>query len=94
MAGDKNFKYPMLDGWSTQDIITMSNLYTAVANAYEGGVNRDELLLAYDQFKQVVPSKAEEKQLDRAFGSESSYSIYRTITTARNAQTKRVIMEG
>ena len=43
MAGDKNFKYPMLDGWSTQDIITVSNLYTAVANAYEGGVNRDEL---------------------------------------------------
>ena len=52
------------------------------------------LLTAYKDFKTVVPSKAEEKQLDREFGVESDYSIYRTVQAAQQASTKRLKMEG
>ena len=92
VSGDKNFNYPMLDGWSTDDIIKVSALYSAVSAAYEGGVDRESLLTAYKDFKTVVPSKAEEKQLE--FGVESDYSIYRTIQAAQQASTKRLKMEG
>lgn len=92
--GDSNFNYPMLDGWSTADIIAVSGLYSAVATAYESGIDRLKLLAAYGAFKQVVPSKAEEKQLDREFGGESGYSIYRTIQAAKQSDKKQLKMEG
>ena len=94
VSGDKNFNYPMLDGWSTDDIIKVSALYSAVSAAYEGGVDRESLLTAYKDFKTVVPSKAEEKQLDREFGGESGYSIYRTIQSAKQSDKKQLKMEG
>lgn len=90
---DKMFNYPFLPGWSTDDIIKVSRLYTLVSDAYEKNVNREQLLAAYDDFKTVVPSKSEEKQLDRSFGQVSDYSIYRTVQTARNLTYKTFKME-
>lgn len=90
---DKNFNYPFLEGWSTQDIITVSALYDAVANTYEVGIDRTDLLAAYQAFKEIVPSKAEEKQLDRKFGEDSGYSIYAVIKAAREQQTTRIRMK-
>lgn len=87
---DKNFNYPFLDGWTTNDIVLVSRLYDAVANAYEVGVDRDELLAAYKGFKTVVPSKAEEKQLDREFSQASDYSIYAVIKQARDSDKKKI----
>lgn len=86
MAGDKQFNYPMLDGWTTADIIAVSTLYSAVAQANEQGIKKTDLIAAYQAFKLVVPSKGEEKQLDREFGSESGYSIYRTMQAAKQAK--------
>ncbi|MBM7617526.1 uncharacterized protein YktA (UPF0223 family) [Weissella uvarum] len=89
---DKNFTLPFLDGWSTQDIVAVSRLYDAVATAYETGIERQDLLDAYRGFKEVVPSKAEEKQLDRSFQAESGYSIYQTMKQAQSSQSARVKM--
>lgn len=82
MVSDKNFNYPMLDGWSTKDIVAVAALYSAVAQANEQGIAKADLLAAYQAFKVVVPSKGEEKQLDREFKAESGYSIYQTIRFA------------
>ena len=90
---DKNFNYPFLEGWSTDDIVKASRVYDAVANAYEVGVERDELLAAYRDFKTVVPSKSEEKQLDREFSQASDYSIYRVMQAARSTERPRLKMD-
>jgi uncharacterized protein YktA (UPF0223 family) len=92
--GDKQFAYPMLDGWTTADIIAVSQFYSAVAAAYETGVDVRTLNNAYQAFKRVVPSKAEEKQLDKAFGAESGYSLYKTMNAAGQISGKRLMMEG
>jgi uncharacterized protein YktA (UPF0223 family) len=92
--GDKQFSYPMLDGWTTADIIAVSQFYSAVAAAYETGVDVVTLKDAYRDFKNVVPSKAEEKQLDKAFGAESGYSLYKTMQAANQVSDKRLTMEG
>ena len=90
---DKNFTYPILPGWDKEDIITASNLYSAVANAYEVGIERDTLLNAYNAFKLVVPSKSEEKQIGHEFEKTSGYSIYKTIKLAHQTTSHRLKME-
>ncbi len=94
MKSDLNFDYPLLNGWSKEDIIKVSALYSSVAKAYEGGVEVDKLLNAYQGFKSVVTSKSEEKQLGRQFETTSEYSIYRTIQAARQTNKKVLMMEA
>ena len=42
-------------------------------------VDRDQLLQAYKAFKTVVPGKAPEKQLDKAFEEASGFSTYQAV---------------
>jgi uncharacterized protein YktA (UPF0223 family) len=92
--GDKQFSYPFLGGWSTADVIAVSNFYSDIAAANEIGVDRGHLLDSYKAFKEVVPSKAEEKQLDRLYAEASGYSIYKTINLAKETRSNKVKMEN
>ncbi|CAH0415756.1 UPF0223 family protein [Periweissella fabaria] len=85
LVSNENFSLPLDAAWSTQDIIKVTNFYALVADAYETGVDRELLLAAYRDFKNVVPMKFEEKQLDREFAAASGYSIYQTIKAARES---------
>ncbi|MFG6119121.1 UPF0223 family protein [Thalassobacillus sp. B23F22_16] len=78
-----NYTYPIDETWSKQEIIDVVNFYSLVEQAYEKSVKRDELMLAYTRFKQIVPSKSEEKQLCGKFEKESGYSCYRTVKKAK-----------
>ncbi|QTM99287.1 hypothetical protein ERJ70_08200 [Sediminibacillus dalangtanensis] len=82
-----NYSYPIEETWTKQEIIDVVNFYSLVEQAYESGVKRDDLMLAYTRFKQIVPSKSEEKQLCGKFEKESGYSCYRTIKKANEAGT-------
>ncbi|WP_079529706.1 UPF0223 family protein [Halobacillus hunanensis] len=81
-----SYNYPIDEiYWSKEEIIDVVNFYSLVEQAYESSVKQDELLLAYTRFKQIVPSKSEEKQLCGKFEKESGYSCYRTIKQAKSA---------
>ncbi|UOQ93037.1 UPF0223 family protein [Halobacillus shinanisalinarum] len=81
-----SYSYPIDETyWSKEEIIDVVNFYSMVEQAYEASVKQDELLLAYTRFKQIVPSKSEEKQLCGQFEKESGYSCYRTVKQARSA---------
>ncbi len=75
-------------------MIAVTNLYHCVEEAYESanGVSKSELDGWYKQFKEVVPTKAQEKQLDKSFQKASGYSIYRTMQASQKATSKRVKM--
>ena len=62
-----NYSYPLDPSWSTEEITTVLHFLSQVEKAYESKVDRDQLLEAYKAFKTVVPGKAPEKQLDKAF---------------------------
>ncbi|GGC80204.1 UPF0223 protein YktA [Thalassobacillus devorans] len=81
-----NYTYPIDETWSKKEIIDVVNFYSLVEQAYEKSVKRDELMLAYTRFKQIVPSKSEEKQLCGKFEKESGYSCYRTVKKAREME--------
>ena len=81
-----NYTYPIDETWSKEEIIDVVNFYSLVEQAYEKSVKRDELMLAYTRFKQIVPSKSEEKQLCGKFEKESGYSCYRTVKKAKELE--------
>lgn len=87
---NENFAYPLDSTWDTAEIIKVTNFYSLVADAYEIGVDRQKLLAAYQDFKQIVPMKFEEKQLDNELSNISGYSIYNAIKTAREAATSTI----
>lgn len=78
----KNYSYPLDFSWSTEEISSVLSFLNKVELAYENKVDAMELLTSYRLFKQVVRSKAEEKQIDKAFEKASGYSIYKVVKLA------------
>lgn len=79
------YQYPIDYSWSTDEIVDVIKFFEAVEKAYENGIERDNLMQAYRRFKEIVPSKAEEKTLCGEFEEMSGYSSYRTIKKAKEA---------
>ncbi|MBP2077903.1 UPF0223 family protein [Oceanobacillus polygoni] len=80
-----NYEYPIDETWSTEEVIDVVNFFSLVEKAYENKVSRAEVLLLYRRFKQIVPSKSEEKKLFSAFAATSGYSSYHTVKRARES---------
>ncbi|MGT2756397.1 UPF0223 family protein [Streptococcus ovuberis] len=80
---DKQYSYPLNLLWSTDEMTSVLSFLNQVEAAYEGGVEATKLLEAYRLFKTVVPSKGEERQIDRDFEAVSGYSTYRVVQLAR-----------
>lgn len=94
----KSYNYPLNSDWTTDEMIQVIQLFNAVEQAYEKGITVEDFARAYRQFKHIVTSISEEKQLGRAFEETSGYSIYRTVQAFRassktntNSQRKQMI---
>lgn len=77
------YDYPLDISWSTEEIIKVMALYTAVEQAYEEGISKYEFMKAYRDFTSIVDSKSEQKQLDAEFERVSGYSIYRVFVKSK-----------
>ncbi len=86
-----NYSYPIDETWTTEELVDVIQFFQMVEKAYEKGVNRDDLLLTYTKFKQIVPSKSEEKKLCKQFENQSGYSCYHTVKQAREMATGQKI---
>ncbi|MFP7295979.1 UPF0223 family protein [Neobacillus niacini] len=88
------YQYPIDYHWTTDEIVDVIKFYEAVERAYEQGIDREELMNSYRRFKEIVPSKSEEKTLCSEFEEMSGYSSYRTIKRAKDAsQGERILMK-
>ncbi|MFJ8066256.1 UPF0223 family protein [Psychrobacillus sp. NPDC096426] len=70
------YTYPFSLDWSTEEIVDVVQFFEAIEKAYEKGIKREELLIKYRRFKEIVPSIAEEKTYFREFEKESGYASY------------------
>ncbi|UOY93779.1 UPF0223 family protein [Ectobacillus sp. JY-23] len=77
------YQYPMDYTWSTDEIIDVIHFYEGVEKAYEAGLQKDVFMRLYRRFKEIVPSKAEEKKLCNEFEEMSGYSAYRVVQAAK-----------
>ncbi|WP_010097934.1 UPF0223 family protein [Ornithinibacillus scapharcae] len=88
-----NYSYPFDVSWSKEEIVNVVQFFTLVEKAYEQGIDRDILLAGYRKFKQVVPSKSEEKKYFAEFERDSGYSGYHTVKKAKESQSSVIKMK-
>lgn len=77
-----DYNYPLRVDWTTDEMVAVTAFYSVIEKAYETGVQRNDVLAAYEKFKQIVPSKAEEKTLFREFEQASGYKSYPIVRAA------------
>lgn len=87
---EQNINYPIDPSWSVDEIEKVANLFNMVADAYEVGINPGQFNTAYQEFKEIVPTKAQEKQLGREFFHQSGYQLYDVVKAARASSQKRL----
>lgn len=90
----KNYSYPIDVSWSTDEIASVLSFLNEVEKAYEAKADVKQVLTAYAAFKEVVPSKAKEKQLDRQFQQLSGYSTYQVVKAARASEKGYISLES
>ncbi|WP_026905978.1 UPF0223 family protein [Paucisalibacillus globulus] len=81
-----NYSYPVDSSWTKEEIIDVIQFFSLIERAYEKGIDRNILLAGYRKFKQVVPSKSEEKKYFAEFERDSGYSGYQTIKKALESE--------
>ena len=81
---NKNYSYPLDLSWSTEELASVLSFFNNVEAAYEQKVQAEKLLKSYAAFKQVVPSKSQEKRIGREFENVSGYSLYRAVQEAKS----------
>jgi uncharacterized protein YktA (UPF0223 family) len=83
----ESYSYPLDLTWSADEMATVVAFFNQVETFYENPrtLSADSFRLAYRAFKKVVPSKAQEKQLDRAFKEASGYSTYEALKALTRA---------
>lgn len=85
------YQYPLEPDWTTEEIIDVINFFEYVEQAYEKGIDRDNFLEKYRRFKEIVPSKAQEKKICGEFEEQSGYSTYRTVKKIKESETGTII---
>ena len=90
MLDNRNYQYPLDLSWTSIEFAQVISFFNRVEDFYETQVSRDELLAAYRVFKIVVPSKMQEKQLDRDFEKVSGYSTYRALQEAKRSERQTI----
>ena len=85
------YTYPFSIDWSTEEIVDVVQFFEAIEKAYEKGVKREELLMKYRRFKEIVPSMAEEKTYFREFERESGYASYPIVKMMKEKSDLNII---
>ena len=88
-----NYQYPLEETWTTEEIVAVVHFFNLIEKAYESSVDRNELLKAYRKFKEIVPSKSEEKVYFSDFEKGSTYSSYHVVKKARESNEQIIRMK-
>jgi uncharacterized protein YktA (UPF0223 family) len=75
---------PISYDWSTEEVIDVVQFFDGVEKAYDTGIEKSELLRLYRRFKEIVPTKSEEKQLFKQYEVAVKYSCYHAVKEAMN----------
>ena len=86
-----SYSYPFSSDWSTTEIVDVVKFFEAVERAFEQGIKREELVIKYRRFKEIVPSMSEEKTYFREFEKESGYVSFNVIKKIKDAPAGSII---
>lgn len=89
-----DYQYPIDLDWTYQEMDQVIKLWNAVEEAYENKIEREVFLNRYRAFKEVIPSKGEEKRYANQFEKDSGYSLYQVVKKAQDKTLKTIKMNG
>ncbi|PTK73998.1 UPF0223 family protein [Staphylococcus haemolyticus] len=78
------YQYPLDLDWSNEEMVDVIAFFNKIENYYENSVNGQDLMNHYKRFKEIVPGKAEEKQLFKEFEEKSNYNSYKVVQEVKN----------
>lgn len=79
------YQYPINELWSKQEIIDVVHFFTVIEKFYEKSADDNEVINSYRRFKEIVPSKSEEKTYFKEFESATGYKVYPVVKKASEA---------
>lgn len=79
-----DYHYPINELWSKQEIIDVIGFFTVIEKYYEQSANDQEIRRVYKRFKEIIPSKSEEKQYFSEFEAGSGYKVFPVIKQAKD----------
>ncbi|MEL3973128.1 UPF0223 family protein [Rossellomorea oryzaecorticis] len=85
------YQYPFSIDWKTEEVIDVIAFFEAVEKAYEKGIKKEDLMVRYRKFKEIVPSKSEEKNICGEFEESSGYSSYQVVKKMKDAGESDII---
>ncbi|OEL02747.1 hypothetical protein AST12_09885 [Staphylococcus succinus] len=83
------YQYPIDLDWSNDEMMQVVSFFNAIESFYESKVEGETLLERYKQFKAIVPSKAEEKQIFKEFEKSSGYNSYKAVQAVKGASDQK-----
>lgn len=86
------YGYPLDETWTKDEIVDVVQFFTLIEKAYENQVLREDVVALYRRFKEIVPSKSEEKQLFAAFNKTSGYAPFPVIKRLKESNEKYIRM--
>lgn len=91
---DKNFSYPIFEDWNREEMINVIAFFIEIEKAYENkvGTKRVDLINRYDKFRQINPSKVEQKKLERDFENNSGYKVFPVLKKLDDSTLKFIKM--
>ncbi|WP_411843952.1 UPF0223 family protein [Salinicoccus sp. HZC-1] len=87
----EEYSYPIDVDWTTEEIIVVVQFFETVEQAFDQGVSSDILNENYRRFKNVVPSKAEEKTIFREFKQSSGIEAYQAVKQLKEIEEEQTI---
>lgn len=73
------YSYPIDLSWTQEEMVIVVEYLSMIEQAYENKVDAQLFKAQYQQFKQVVPGKAEENNIYKEFKQASSYDGYYAV---------------
>ncbi len=83
--------FPISYDWSKDEVVDVIHFYEAVDQAYKKGVDRDLLIGLYRRFKEIVPSKSEEKQSFKDYQDQTGQSPYHVVQQAKKEEPETIV---
>lgn len=74
--------------WTQKEIVIVAEFFDAIARVVEQGEEASLVRDHYKEFKTVVPSKSEEKQLFKEVDEQLGISCFKIIKQARETEGK------
>jgi uncharacterized protein YktA (UPF0223 family) len=80
------YQYPFSMDWTTEEVIDVIAFFEMIENAYEKKIKKEDLMARYRRFKEIVPSKSEEKKICGEFEQSSGYSSYQVVQKMKESE--------